>query len=230
MVAKLFRCIILGAPGSGKGTVAGRIVRDFGMKHLSCGDLLRAEIRQNTDLGKLAQTFISAGQLAPDELVAQITLKRLKELAKENWLLDGFPRTVKQAQTLIEHAPPDAVISLEVPVSVIIERLTKRWIHEPSGRVYNLDFNPPKQTGLDDTTGEPLIQRVDDRPETVKKRLDSYKQWEMPVEQYFAKMGLVKRFHGKTTNEIWPSVFTFIAARLTPQQTTDYSISNSSYR
>lgn len=134
----------------------------------------------------------------------------LNEVGNKSWMLDGFPRTVVQAQRLSEVERLDAVINLEVPHEVIIERVKGRWIHLPSGRVYNIGFNEPKVPGKDDVTGEDLVQRDDDKPEIVAQRLKIYEEMMKPVVDYYAKHDLVTNFKGKTTAEIWPKVEEFL--------------------
>ena len=144
MASKL-RLIILGAPGSGKGTISSRIVKEFRPSHLSSGDLLRSNIQQKTDLGLKVKDLVSKGQLVPDDLVTKIVLQELHKLAKTSWLLDGFPRNLNQCNVLeSQNIQVDRVINLNVPFEEIINRLKHRWIHPPSGRFYNLEFNPPK--------------------------------------------------------------------------------------
>uniref|UniRef100_A0A915IB06 Lethal protein 754 n=1 Tax=Romanomermis culicivorax TaxID=13658 RepID=A0A915IB06_ROMCU len=172
---KLFRCIIMGPVGSGKGTISQRIMENFRMWHLPCGDYLRVELKEKTELGTEARRYMDRGELVPDSLVAKIILSKLEYHKNENLLLDGFPRTIKQAQMLEEKTHIDAVLELDVPAETIVDRLKDRWIHVGSGRIYNTGFNPPKIPGIDDVTGEPLVQRDDDKPETVRKRLSNYK-------------------------------------------------------
>uniref|UniRef100_A0A8C6Y2E1 Adenylate kinase 3 n=1 Tax=Naja naja TaxID=35670 RepID=A0A8C6Y2E1_NAJNA len=171
--AALMRALIMGAPGSGKGTVSSRIVQHFALKHLSSGDILRENMNKKTEIGILAKSYIEK-QLIPDDVMTQLMLSELKTLDQNHVLLDGFPRTVPQAESLDKVLPIDTVIVLDVPFETIKQRLTARWIHPASGRVYNLEFNPPKVSGHDDHTGEPLVQRDDDKPETIMKRLKSY--------------------------------------------------------
>ncbi|KAK7079639.1 GTP:AMP phosphotransferase ak3, mitochondrial, partial [Halocaridina rubra] len=143
-MSKVFKMIILGAPGSGKGTISSRIVRDFGLKHLSSGDLLRSQIISKTDLGLKAQTYMKDGKLVPDDVMVKLISSELAKINIPTWLLDGFPRTQPQAEALTQHERLDLVLSLEVPHEIIIDRLKCRWTHLPSGRIYNTDFNPPK--------------------------------------------------------------------------------------
>ncbi|XP_044795844.1 GTP:AMP phosphotransferase AK3, mitochondrial isoform X1 [Bubalus bubalis] len=183
--ARLLRAAIMGAPGSGKGTVSSRITKHFELKHLSSGDLLRDNMLRGTEIGVLAKTFIDQGKLIPDDVMTRLVLHELKNLTQYNWLLDGFPRTLPQAEALDRAYQIDTVINLNVPFEVIKQRLTARWIHPGSGRVYNIEFNPPKTMGIDDLTGEPLVQREDDRPETVVKRLKAYEAQTEPVLEYY---------------------------------------------
>ncbi|XP_037757812.1 GTP:AMP phosphotransferase AK3, mitochondrial isoform X2 [Chelonia mydas] len=185
VVRPLLRAVIMGPPGSGKGTVSSRIVKHFALKHLSSGDLLRGNLQRRTEVGVIAKTYIDQGQLIPDDIMTRLMLNELKNLYQYHWLLDGFPRTVPQAEALDETCQIDTVINLDVPFETIKQRLTARWIHPGSGRVYNLEFNPPKDVGLDDITREPLVQRDDDKPETVTKRLKAYEAQTKPVLDYY---------------------------------------------
>ncbi|XP_078811922.1 GTP:AMP phosphotransferase AK3, mitochondrial isoform X2 [Oryzias latipes] len=191
MVAqRILRAVIMGPPGSGKGTVSARIVKSFGVKHISSGDILRANIKQQTELGLLVRSCMDQGQLVPDGLMSRLILKDLKSMEHISWLLDGFPRTT------------------------IKERLTSRWTHISSGRVYNTDFNPPKVPGFDDVTGEPLVQRDDDKPDTVTQRLKAYETQTQPVLEFYRSKGVVKTFTGTETNKIWPHVEEFLHQRI----------------
>lgn len=144
MSARL-RLIILGAPGSGKGTISSRIVKDLKLNHLSSGDLLRSNIQNKTELGLKVKDLVSKGKLVSDDLMTRIVLQELNKLGNSSWLLDGFPRTLNQCKTLDDKKIfVDRVINLNVPFEEIINRLKHRWVHPPSGRVYNLEFNPPK--------------------------------------------------------------------------------------
>ncbi|EDO42583.1 predicted protein [Nematostella vectensis] len=195
----------MGPPGSGKGTVSERIVRDFGVEHLSSGELLRHHVQNHTDLGEEAQAYILKGELVPDELMVDLILHEL-DAKKGNWLLDGFPRTVGQAETLSEKHKIDVVVNMDVPFATIVDRIKQRWVHAVSGRVYNLEFNPPKVEGKDDITGEPLTQREDDKPETVMARLKKYEEQTKPLIEYYNKKGVLASFSGTETNVIWPRV------------------------
>lgn len=214
----VFRAVIMGAPGSGKGTVSSRIAQSFGLKHLSSGDMLRANIEAKTDLGLLMKSCIDQGQLVPDDVISRLILSSLRGLEKTSWLLDGFPRTVAQAEALDCVYDVDSVINLDVPFQTIRERLTSRWVHLASGRVYNIDFNPPKKPGLDDVTGEPLVQRDDDSPETVSRRLKDYERQTQPVLEYYRSKGVLETFSGTETNKIWPHVHTFLSRKIPGHQ------------
>jgi nucleoside-triphosphate--adenylate kinase len=200
--------LIVGAPGSGKGTISKWIVRDFGLVHVSSGDLLRQHVREGTEVGKLAKQFIDKGGLVPDDVMVKLISSELKTLEKSNvsWLLDGFPRTQNQAQALQNETPVNAVIYLDVPFQTIIDRVKDRWLHPASGRIYNTEFNPPKVAFKDDQTGEDLIQREDDKPENVLKRLEVFSAETKPVLEFFRKMGILAEFKGTESKKIWPHV------------------------
>ncbi|XP_040213348.1 GTP:AMP phosphotransferase AK3, mitochondrial [Rana temporaria] len=215
MVARmLFRAVIMGPPGSGKGTISDRIIKHFALKHLSSGDLLRTNIQRKTEIGVVAKSYIDQGQLVPDNVITSLILQELHNMGEHNWLLDGFPRTVPQAQALDNAHQINTVINLNVPFQTIKDRLTARWIHAGSGRVYNTEFNPPKVSGIDDITGEPLIQREDDKPETVTKRLKGYEALTTPVLEYYQNKGVLETFTGTETNKIWPHVLAFLRTKL----------------
>jgi nucleoside-triphosphate--adenylate kinase len=212
----VFKAVILGAPGSGKGTISERIVRDFGLAHLASGDLLRSHVSKQTALGKEAKKYIENGQLVPDVLMVDLISEELKKLQGRNWLLDGFPRTASQAKTLHGREPVDVVISLDVPAEVIVDRIKGRLSHPASGRIYHTEFNPPKKPGVDDVTGEPLVQRADDNPETVRKRLDTYAATMAPLVEFYKSVGILETFPGRETNQIWPKVYDFLSTKIKP--------------
>ena len=173
----MLNIVIFGAPGSGKGTQSDMIIKKYGLFHISTGDVLRAEMKNGTELGKIAEGYISKGQLVPDELIIDMLAKVLdsNEETKNGVIFDGFPRTIPQAEALVKAGIPiDDVVEIAVPDEVILERMSGRRVHVASGRTYHVKFNPPKVEGVDDVTGEPLIQRPDDKEETVKKRLEVY--------------------------------------------------------
>ncbi|XP_037950609.1 GTP:AMP phosphotransferase AK3, mitochondrial [Teleopsis dalmanni] len=210
MLSKIFRAVILGAPASGKGTISKRIVDKFGFVHISPGDILRLNELNGTELGKKAKTYIDQGILVPDDLVIKLVSGRINEVGNKSYMLDGFPRTVVQARKLNTIDNIDAVLNLDVPHEVIIDRVRGRWIHLPSGRVYNIGFNEPKVPGKDDLTGEKLVQRDDDQPEVVAKRLQVYEEMMKPVLEFYKQHNLVTNFKGNTTAEIWPQVEKFL--------------------
>lgn len=204
--AAAFRAVILGAPASGKGTVSSRIVEQFNVKHISSGDKLRLHVNTGTELGKKVKKYLDGGSFVPDETMISLIGKEIETVGDCNWLLDGFPRTLTQAEMLQRIQPVNLVLNLDVPTSVILDRVKNRWIHLPSGRVYNLGFNDPKVPGKDDVTGEQLIQRQDDKLEVVHKRLEDYSMKTEPVINFYRKLGILKDFRGNTTNEMWPSI------------------------
>lgn len=202
---KKFCAVIIGAPASGKGTISNWIIRDFKLHHISSGDLLRQNIKLKTELGIEAEKYTNNGQLVPDDIMIKCILKTINDEGNR-WLLDGFPRTINQAEKLWQSHNLNAVIHLKVPFDVIIDRVTNRWIHLPSGRVYNIGFNDPKIPFRDDETGDELIQRDDDKLDIVHKRLEIYDNLTKPVLAYYKNKGILKEFPGSTSKEIWPKV------------------------
>merc|ERR1712241_613050 len=198
----------------GKGTISNWIVRDFGLLHVSSGDLLRAQMRDGTKLGLAAKSYIDKGDLVPDTVMVGLISSELKKLGEKPWLLDGFPRTQAQAEALQKETPVNVVVNLCVPFETIIERVKDRWIRPGSGRVYNLVFNPPKVDGKDDETGEDLVQRDDDKPESVRNRLEVFSKNTEPVLEFYRKMGILKDFHGTESKKIWPHVDTYLKSIL----------------
>jgi len=198
--------LIIGAPGSGKGTISNWIVRDFGLKHVSSGDLLRDHLNRGTALGLEAKKFIDKGDLVPDETMVGLISTELKAMAGQPWLLDGFPRTQPQAAALQSQTPVNVVINLDVPFETIIDRIKDRWLHPGSGRIYNTLFNPPKVEGKDDITGEDLIQREDDKPASVRNRLEVFSKNTKPVLDFYRAQGILRDFHGTESKKIWPHV------------------------
>ncbi|XP_064625203.1 GTP:AMP phosphotransferase AK3, mitochondrial-like isoform X2 [Lineus longissimus] len=186
MLKNLLRAIIMGPPGSGKGTISNRIIKDFDLKHLSTGDLLRHQIRAGSPAGVLAKTFIDDGNLLPDHVMVKLVEEELNTLKGQSWLLDGFPRTIPQGEALARVSDVDVVINLDIPFSIIIQRIMGRWVHPASGRIYHTEFNPPKVLGRDDLTGEELVQREDDKEETVRARLNHYSELTSPLLDYYS--------------------------------------------
>ncbi|KAI1297654.1 GTP:AMP phosphotransferase AK3, mitochondrial [Halotydeus destructor] len=200
--SKVLKFVISGAPGSGKGTISAWLVRDFGLQHLAAGDLLRAQMAAKTAEGVEAKKFIEKGQLVPDDLVGKLVFNELSQL-NHSWLLDGYPRNHSQAKALLERTNVTKLIDLQVPHEEIVNRIKGRWIHAQSGRVYNTDFSPPKKAGLDDITGEPLVQRDDDKPEVVEARLNQYDKNNQPILDFFKQRDLLVSFTGTSSKQIY---------------------------
>jgi len=190
--------IVMGPPGGGKGTISKKLIKDFGFSHISTGDIMRGEIREGTALGKEAKSYMDSGGLVPDQLVIDMVLNKIGEIkaAGGRVLLDGFPRTVGQAQSLDAKFKVDVAMNLAVPSEDIVKRISSRWTHPASGRVYAYDYNPPKKEGCDDETGDPLIQRDDDKPEAVRKRLAAYDEQTAPLVDHYDAQGVMKQFDG----------------------------------
>jgi adenylate kinase len=183
------RLILLGAPGAGKGTQAAHITQRFGIPQISTGDMLRAAVNAGTPLGLEAKKFMDAGALVPDGVIIGLVKERIKQPdAAKGFLFDGFPRTIPQADAMkAAGVNLDYVIEINVDDAEIIKRLSGRRVHVGSGRTYHTVFNPPKVPGKDDVTGEPLIQRDDDREETIKKRLQVYHSQTKPLVEYYSR-------------------------------------------
>ncbi|MBL4910723.1 MAG: adenylate kinase [Alteromonadaceae bacterium] len=183
------RIILLGAPGAGKGTQAQFLMAKHGIPQISTGDMLRAAIKAGTELGKQAKAVMDAGQLVSDGLIIGLVKERItQDDCKSGFLLDGFPRTIPQADAMKESGiSVDHVIEFDVPDEVIVERMAGRRVHSGSGRVYHLVYNPPKITGKDDVTGEDLSIRPDDEEATVRKRLAIYHEQTKPLVDYYKK-------------------------------------------
>ena len=186
------RVILIGHPGSGKGTQAQYIIERFQIPQVSTGDMLRKSVGDNSRLGQQVKAIMEAGSLVPDEVIIDLVKERIKEPdCERGCLFDGFPRTVKQADALaLAGVEIDKVIELEVPDDVIVQRLSGRWIHPDSGRTYHTVFQPPTKAFHDDVTGEPLIQREDDKEETVRRRLGVYHTQTQPVSTYYQRRSL----------------------------------------
>jgi adenylate kinase len=183
------RLILLGGPGAGKGTQAGFIKEKFGIPQISTGDMLRAHVKKGTPLGLAAKKVMDSGALVSDDIIIAMVKERLKEPdAANGFLFDGFPRTIPQADAM-KHAgiPLDHVVEIAVDDNEIVERMSGRRTHPASGRTYHLKFNPPRVEGKDDITGDDLVQREDDREETVKKRLAVYHDQTEPLIEYYGK-------------------------------------------
>ena len=183
------RIILLGAPGAGKGTQAQILKDKFNIPQISTGDMLRGAIKANTRLGLEAKQFMDSGALVPDQLIIELVKERIQDSdCKQGFLLDGFPRTIPQAEAMKEAAITiDMVIEIDVPDNVILDRLSGRRTHLASGRIYHIHNNPPKIQGKDDLTGEDLVQRDDDKEETILKRLSVYHSQTKPLVDYYLK-------------------------------------------
>jgi len=181
------RLILLGGPGAGKGTQANLIKNRYQIPQISTGDMLRAALKEGTELGLKAKTYMDAGKLVPDDVIIGLVKERIKEPdCQKGFLFDGFPRTIPQADAMKDAGVPiEAVVDIDVPDAEIIKRMSGRRVHLASGRTYHIVFNPPKEKGKDDETGEPLIQRDDDKEETVRKRLDVYHAQTEPLVDYY---------------------------------------------
>ena len=181
------RLILLGAPGAGKGTQATFICQKYQIPQISTGDMLRAAVKAGTPVGLKAKTVMDSGALVSDEIIIALVKERITQPdCAKGFLFDGFPRTIPQADAMkAAGVKLDYVLEIDVPFEAIIERMSGRRSHTASGRTYHVSFNPPKVAGLDDVTGEPLIQRADDQAETVQKRLDVYSAQTRPLVDYY---------------------------------------------
>src|SRR6185436_14705585 len=188
------RLILLGPPGAGKGTQAAHLREKYAIPQISTGDMLRAAVKAGTPLGLAAKKVMDSGQLVSDDIIIGLVKERLKEPdCAKGYLFDGFPRTIPQAEALkAVGVALDYVLEIDVPDTEIITRMSGRRVHPASGRTYHVKFNPPKAEGKDDATGEPLVQRDDDKEETVRKRLDVYRAQTKPLVDYYRKQSGVK--------------------------------------
>ena len=184
------RLILLGAPGAGKGTQAQYITEKYGIPQISTGDMLRAAVKAGTDLGLKAKAVMDAGELVSDEIIIGLVAERIKQVDCESgFLFDGFPRTIPQAEALVDAGINiDHVVEIAVDDSEIITRLSGRRVHPGSGRIYHVEHNPPTQEGLDNETGEALLQRDDDKEETVRNRLEIYHEQTSPLIDFYQNM------------------------------------------
>ncbi len=182
------KLILLGAPGAGKGTQAAFICQQYGIPQISTGDMLRAAVKAGTPLGLQAKSVMDSGALVSDDIIIGLVKERIAEPdCAAGFLFDGFPRTIPQAEAMKQAGVMlDYVLEIDVPFEAIIERMSGRRSHPGSGRTYHVKFNPPKVDGLDDVTGEPLVQREDDKEETVKKRLQVYSEQTRPLVDYYS--------------------------------------------
>ncbi|KAG9001618.1 hypothetical protein FRB93_012044 [Tulasnella sp. JGI-2019a] len=220
-----FRMLMLAKPGSGKGTLSGRLMEKYDIKFLSTGDILRQHIKDQTEVGRAAEAIVASGGLMPDELMLKLISSKLASMRGKNWILDGFPRTLAQGQRLDSYlaeksSPLSLVVHLDVPDEVIMARITDRWIHPGSGRIYNYSYNKPKVLGVDDVTGEPLVRRPDDDPKVYARRLKSFYNSTAPLLEYYNSQTPVKlvSLSGTTSDEIWPKLDSVIQSRFRLKQ------------
>jgi adenylate kinase len=195
--------ILLGPPGAGKGTQAERLVDDFDLPYYATGDILRQAVKDETELGKEAKGYMDKGDLVPDDVICRVIMERIdSDEAADGFLLDGFPRTTGQADVLQNALDKrdrklTAALLIDVDDDEVIRRLSGRRICVKNGHLYHVEFDPPKNEGVCDQDGSRLIQRDDDKPETVKHRLDVYHDQTQPLVQYYEDLGLLRRFDGK---------------------------------
>ncbi len=194
--------ILLGPPGAGKGTQAERLVEDFDLPYYATGDILRRAVKDGTELGREAKQFMDRGDLVPDELICAVIVERIDSAeALDGFLLDGFPRTLPQAEALEQALEPlgrrlTAVLDVDVDDAEVVRRLSGRRVCEKNGHPYHVDFDPPKNPGFCDQDGSPLIQRDDDREETIKHRLEVFHDQTEPLVEHYEAKGLLRRFDG----------------------------------
>lgn len=197
--------MVLGPPGAGKGTQAEMLERELGLKHLSTGDILREEVRKGTELGKRAEKYMKSGELVPDDLIVEMMEREISKY--DNFVLDGFPRNLKQAEALDKMCRIDKVILLEVPDEVILERLSLRRSCPKCNRVYHLKYNPPKENEICDYCGVKLYQRDDDKEEVIKKRLEVYRKETEPIAKFYMEKGILVKVNGsKSIEEIFSDI------------------------
>jgi len=211
----MLRMVMFGKPGAGKGTLSDRLVKKYEIMSLSTGDILRQNISEGTEVGRLAEGVVARGELLSDEVMLKVVTSKLDSLHNKHWVLDGFPRTLGQGKLLNEHLrvelmPLTLIINLDVADDTILNRISERYVHLPSGRVYNSSFNRPKVEGRDDVTGEPLTKRPDDNPETFARRLQQFYASTSPLLSYYASDSLTSTklvtLKGETSDQIWPQL------------------------
>ena len=207
------RIIMLGAPGAGKGTQAKKIAAKYGIPHISTGDIFRANIKNGTELGNKAKTYMDQGLLVPDELTCDLVVDRIQqEDAREGYVLDGFPRTIPQAECLTEAlnklgSKIDYAIDVDVPDDNIVKRMGGRRACVKCGATYHVEFAAPKTEGVCDTFGDKLVLRDDDKPETVQKRLNVYHEQTQPLIDYYTRQGVLKTVDGtRDLNEVFQEI------------------------
>jgi adenylate kinase len=201
-VAQELNLILFGPPGAGKGTQAERLRKDFELPYIATGDMLRANVKEQTELGKQAKAYMDAGDLVPDELILAMAADRLNEDdAQDGFILDGFPRTIEQAQALETQLSElgrrvTAALLIDVPDEEVVRRLSGRRMCVKSGHSYHVEFDPPKHDGVCDQDGSRLVQRDDDKPEVIENRLRVYHDKTKPLVDYYDKLGLMRRIDG----------------------------------
>jgi len=223
----MLRMLMFGKPGAGKGTLSTRLINKYDISFVSCGDLLRGHINERTKIGTEVERIMARGDLVPDQVITGIVTEQLDRLEKQHWILDGFPRTQAQGILLDTHLGKTGhalslIVELDVDDSIIIKRITDRWIHPSSGRVYNAWYNKPQVPGKDDITGEPLVQRADDSPEIFARRLQNYYASTRPLMTYFRGRQNdafhVVSLNGETSDEIWPQLVAILKQRFPLQE------------
>ena len=201
-MAQQLNLILFGPPGAGKGTQAERLRKDFELPYIATGDMLRANVKDETELGKQAKAYMDAGDLVPDELILAMAADRLNEDdAQDGFILDGFPRTLEQAQALDKQLGDmgrrvTAALLIDVPDEEVVRRLSGRRMCVKSGHSYHVEFDPPKHEGVCDQDGSRLVQRDDDKPEVIENRLRVYHEKTKPLVDYYDKLGLMRRIDG----------------------------------
>ena len=207
----LSRVALLGPPGAGKGTQAKRIVQESGLVHLSSGDILRDEVSRATDLGRTAKRFMERGELVPDGLIIDMIRGRI-ESAESGFLLDGFPRTVAQAEALEEIAPLDVVFNIGISREAVVARLTARRVCEGCGKIYNLLYDPPANEATCDACGGRLLQRDDDKRDVIENRYDVYERSTAPLIDYYRDRGLLHEVDGtRSSDEVLSEIMAVLA-------------------
>jgi len=184
--------VLLGPPGVGKGTYAGRLSERYGIPHISTGDILREEIKRDSELGRKVKKYVERGELVPDSIIIEVIKERLAaDDCRKGFILDGFPRTLNQARALDNIVRVDVVFNFVAPKEVIIERLSGRRICRKCGAIYHIRYKPPKKPGVCDICGGELYQREDDKPEVIERRLEVYKEQTAPLIDYYSRKGLL---------------------------------------
>ena len=213
------KIIMLGAPGAGKGTQAEKIAAKYGIPHISTGDIFRANIKNGTELGKKAKSYMDQGLLVPDELTCDLVIDRIgQEDCADGFILDGFPRTIPQAEALTsslekQNACMDHAVDIEVADESIIRRMSGRRVCPKCGATYHIVHVPPKKEGICDVCGSEIVLRDDDKPETVKKRLQVYHEQTQPLIDYYREQGILRSVSGsKPTEEVFASIVEILGA------------------